>query len=275
VVRAVEAATQALAGVVDAPLWSLDARELRRLVTDLMRLSSTLTAVEAEVLVQAERSEVGVDAGATSTANWLAQETRLTRGEAHRRMRLARDLEAREACVAALAAGDAVPEQARAILDAVAAVERIPEDLAGLRGYNRSALAAAAEARLLEEAAAHDAKALRVLGRHILDVVAPEVAEEHERRLLEDEERRAREKTRLTMSQDGHGLVHGRFTLPALEGSMLRKALLGLMALLHRRGVRLATRSVPRPPRRAVVQGRPHLGGRRTAAVSQAPLHGT
>jgi hypothetical protein len=72
-----------------------------------------------------------------------------------------------------------------------------------------------------------------VLGRRVLDVIAPEVAEEHERRLLEDEERRARERTRLTMSEDGHGLVHGRFTIPALHGAMLRKALLGLAAPRH------------------------------------------
>jgi hypothetical protein len=233
VVRAVDVATRALTGAVDVPLWSLDASQLRRLVTDLARLASTLTAVEAGVLAHADRAEVAQDAGATSTASWLALETRLTRAEAHRRLRLARDVEAREASAAALAAGAVVPEQVRVILDAVAAVEGIPDDLAELRGVNRAELAAAAEARLLEEAASHDAKALRVLGRHILDVVAPELAEEHERRLLEDEERRAREMTRLTMSEDGQGLVHGRFTLPALAGSMLRKALLGLMAPKH------------------------------------------
>ena len=94
-------------------------------------------------------------------------------------------------------------------------------------------MADTAEQRLLAEAVHHDAKALKVLGRHVLEVVAPEVAEEHERRLLEDEERRARERTRLTMSEDGHGLVHGRFTIPALHGSMFRKALLGLAAPKH------------------------------------------
>ena len=64
-------------------------------------------------------------------------------------------------------------------------------------------------------------------------MIAPEVAEEHERRLLEAEEQRARERTRLTMSEDGHGLVHGRFTLPAWHAAMLRKALLALAAPKH------------------------------------------
>jgi len=246
-VRAVEAATLALAGAVGVPLWSLGAAELRRLVADLSRLSSRVAAVEAGVLAQADRSEVGADSGATSTANWLAVESRLTRAEAHPRMRLARDLDRREACAAALAAGDVVPEQARVVLDAVAAVERIAEDSLG--GRDRAELVSAAEVRLLEEAAAYDAKALRILGRHILDVIAPEVADEHERRLLEDEERRARERTRLTMSEDGHGLVHGRFTMPALAGSMLRKALLALMAPKHQ-----AATADGRP---GPVQGRP------------------
>ncbi len=133
----------------------------------------------------------------------------------------------------ALGEGRLRVEQARVILDAVAAVEEIPTDLAEKRWLDVATLADAAEQRLLAEAAHHDAKALKVLGRHVLDVVAPEVAEEHERRLLEDEERRARERTRLTMSEDGHGLVHGRFSIPALHASMLRKALLGLAAPRH------------------------------------------
>ncbi len=86
----------------------------------------------------------------------------------------------------------------------------------------------------LELAADLDAKALRVLGRRILGVIAPEVAEAHEARLLEAEERAARESARFTMSDDGHGRVHGRFTLPAAQGAMRCKALLGFAAPKHR-----------------------------------------
>lgn len=47
-----------------------------------------------------------------------------------------------------------------------------------------------AEERLLAEALHFTPRELRVLGRRVLEVVAPEVAEDHERRALEAEERR-------------------------------------------------------------------------------------
>ena len=57
-----------------------------------------------------------------------------------------------------------------------------------------------------------DAKRLRILGRRTLDIVAPEIADAHEARLLEQEEKRAEQKMRFTMADDGHGCAHGRFT---------------------------------------------------------------
>ena len=237
VARAVAKATSVLSEAVEVPLFGLDDGELRDLAVEVTRLASTLSAVEGAALAQAEARDVGDEVGATSTANWLAHETRLTRVEAHRRVRLARDLEARPRVAAALAAGELIPEQARVICDAIAELDAIPADLVAARDLDRAALQAQAETHLLAEAAHHDAKGLRILGRHLLDVVAPEVADEHERRLLEHEEERARQKTRLTMSEDGQGCVHGRFTLPVLQAAMLRKALLALAAPRHRTAV--------------------------------------
>ena len=48
------------------------------------------------------------------------------------------------------------------------------------------------------------------------------------------EERDAAAATRLTMWDDGHGKVHGRFTLDALTGAMLKKALYAFAAPKHR-----------------------------------------
>ncbi len=218
---------------LEVPLYGAGPSELRRLVRELSRLTATVSAVEAAVLAQADREQVGPEQGATSTANWVAHRTRQTHTEAHRRMRLAKDLDTHQATAAALARGDVLAEQARVVLDAVAQVDTIPEDLLSRRHLDREQLAREAEAWLLQEAAHHDAKALKTLGRRILEVVAPEVAEEHERRLLEQEEERARQKTRLTMGEDGHGCVHGRFTLPVLQAAMLKKALLALAAPKH------------------------------------------
>ena len=104
----------------------------------------------------------------------------------------------------------------------VEAVDDLPADLVDAETRDQ------AVAFLLREARDHDAKALRILGRRLLEVVAPEVADAEEARRLEDEEAAARAKASLTMSDDGHGTCHGRFTLPSLHGSMLRKALLAI-----------------------------------------------
>lgn len=109
----------------------------------------------------------------------------------------------------------------------VDAVDALPQDLV------EADLVATAEVRLVELAAHHDARDLRRLGHRILEHLAPELAEEHERRVLEAEERHARESARFTMVDDGHGCCHGRFTIPALAGAMLRKHLMAIAAPGH------------------------------------------
>ena len=106
---------------------------------------------------------------------------------------------------------------------------------------------------LLEHAADHDAKALRVLGRRILDVVAPEIGEAHEARVLEAEEQAARAGASFTMVEDGHGRCHGRFTIPALHGADAPQA-----------------PPRPRPQHRPAGSSRPGTGwGRRSASTSR------
>src|SRR4051812_585176 len=58
VVRAVEAAARELAQAAEVPLWSLSPAELAGLTVSLTRLGSTVTAVEASVLEQADRTDV-------------------------------------------------------------------------------------------------------------------------------------------------------------------------------------------------------------------------
>lgn len=118
----------------------------------------------------------------------------------------------------ALSAGTLLTDQARVIVDAV---DALPDDVDAW-------VTPAATAFLLEKAAEHDAKALRVLGRRLLEVIDPETADAEESRRLESEEARARAVASLTMSDDGHGQCHGRFTLPSLHGQMLRKHLAAL-----------------------------------------------
>ena len=120
----------------------------------------------------------------------------------------------------ALASGDLRTDQAGVI---VAAVDALPDDVAAW-------VPAAATEFLLDKATEHDAKALRVLGRRLLEVIDPAAADAEEARRLAKEEAHARAVASFTMSDDGEGTCHGRFTLPSLHGQMLRKDLLARAA---------------------------------------------
>ncbi|MGH3362782.1 MAG: DUF222 domain-containing protein [Nocardioides sp.] len=223
----VDALGTRLAKVAEVPVWSMSAGEAAATLTALTGVTAQVAALEARVAGHARSVEVESAAGATSTANWWAHATKQTRAATHRKLWLAAGLESHSRAREALTAGQVVVEQAEAI---VRALEALPDDLdAGIRDQ--------AEERLVELAADYDAKQLKVLGRRILDVVAPEVGEAHEAKLLEREERTAAAKTRLTMHDDGHGTTHGRFTLPTVQAEMFRKALLAHAAPKHRAAV--------------------------------------
>ena len=65
-------------------------------------------------------------------------------------------------------------------------------------------------------------------------MVAPEIAEEHELQALQRQEALAEEACRFTIADDGHGLCHGRFTLPSHVGAMLKQAVLAINSPKHR-----------------------------------------
>jgi hypothetical protein len=138
-------------------------------------------------------------------------------------VRLAHGLETHEPTRAALAQGRLHVEQALVILGAL---DQLPDD-------TDPDTLARAEAQLITDAATHDAKNLKILGRRILHLVSPETADAHEATLLEREERQAAAATRLTLWDDGHGKTHGRFTTDALTGAMLKKALFAIAAPKH------------------------------------------
>ena len=136
---------------------------------------------------------------------------------------MAAGLESHDQTRDALAEGRVHVEQAEAVLRAL---DDLPDDL-------DPDLVQDAEAHLLAEAEHFDARALKRFGRRLLEVVDPDAADAHEAQLLEREERDAAAATRLTMWEDGHGKVHGRFTLDTLTGAALKKALLAFAAPKH------------------------------------------
>ncbi len=121
-----------------------------------------------------------------------------------------------------MAAGQVNTAQARAI---VASLDRLPHtgEFAVTAEQRRQA-----EAHLVALAAEYDAQALRILGRRILEVIAPDLAEKFEGKALEAEEAKAARRTTFTMWEDDEGTTHGRFRIPARHGQMLRKMILAL-----------------------------------------------
>ncbi|MDF9718020.1 HNH endonuclease signature motif containing protein [Nocardioides sp. ChNu-99] len=222
-----ETALHPLAGVVarvhgdlddgfELGLLTLGPAETGAAIVELERAANRLAALQSRLLAHAAAVRVEDTTGAPSTAVWFANATRVTRAEAHRRVRTAVATEERyDALAAAGTSGAVSPGQAEVIVRA----------LGDLGDEVESAVRVDAERALVGFAAEHDAKDLRVLGRRILDIVAPAVGEAHEAELLAREERGAAAKVRLTMREDGHGCVHGKFTMPEMHGAMFAKML--------------------------------------------------
>jgi hypothetical protein len=224
VITAVAGARDQLTSVTDVPLWSMDPAETTTALDQLAALGAQVSELQARLLSHADQIDLPSVSGATSTANWHAHRTRTTRPAAHRATRLATGLETHDLTRQALANGQVHVEQAEAILHALT---ELPSDL-------DPELVNQAQTHLLEQAAWFDAKALKHLGRHILEVVSPAAADAHEATLLQREEHDAATATRFTMYDDGHGKVHGKFTLDSLTGAMLKKHLYALAAPKHR-----------------------------------------
>ena len=223
VTRAMAGVRDQLAAVAGVPLWSMDATETTTAISEVQAAKAQLAELEARLVAQAEALDIPGRSGAMSTATWLAHRTKSTRAAAHRTVRLAAGLESHDQTRDALAEGRVHVEQAEAVLRAL---DDLPADL-------DPSLVQDAEAHLLAEAEHFDARALKRFGRRLLEIVAPDAADAHEAKLLEIEERDAAAATRLTMWEDGHGKVHGRFTLDTLSGAALKKALLAFAAPKH------------------------------------------
>ncbi|KQT90792.1 hypothetical protein ASG49_13700 [Marmoricola sp. Leaf446] len=152
----------------------------------------------------------------------MAHHTRQRRIHARSDLRLAQVLEHHPATATAMATGVVNADQARVI---VRSVDRLPtRGEFAVEDEQRTA----AEQHLVALARHHDAKELELLGARLFEVIAPDLAEAYEGRLLEAQEAAAARKTSLTMAQTSDGLCRGRFTVPALHGAILSKAILGL-----------------------------------------------
>ena len=206
-----------LDSLAEVPLWSMSPEELRQTAKALAKDRAQLDALDLQVLAELERQDATTESGAASAADWIAVQTRQVRREARSDLRLAQALDRHDVLTSAMAEGRVNKAQARAI---VAALDRLPT--AGEFAVSTEQRAQA-EDYLVAMAEHHDAKALRILGGRIFEVIAPDLAEEFDGKALEKEEAEALRRTTFTMFEDDEGTCHGRFRIPAAQGQMLHQ----------------------------------------------------
>ncbi|WP_197025402.1 HNH endonuclease signature motif containing protein [Nocardioides sp. URHA0032] len=234
--------------VADASVWSMDPAETTATLVEISKLKTKVAELEARVAEHADDEQVDA---------W-AHRTRQTKPAVLGQVRLGQALVTRGHVRDALAAGDLVVEQAKVI---VTALDQLPGDL-------DTTLVDKAERHLVAAGREHTAPTLRILGKRLMDVVAPDLADEYEAKQLAREEADALLATTFTMVDDGHGKCHGRFTVPSVHGAALKKMLLAIAAPQHRTATDgpAAAGAVPRP-------GRERLGRAFCELLERYPAH--
>lgn len=176
-----------------------------------------LVAAEAQVAelrlrILADASDLAAETAAKDAAGWLAQHARTRYADARADLRLAGALDRdRPRLAAAMRDGTTTVAQAHVIVRALAA---LPTEV-------DAGTVDRAEAHLVEAATEFGPKELGRIGRHILDVVAPELAEAAEGARLAELEAAARDVTRLTMRRLGDGSTRLSARIPDAAASRL------------------------------------------------------
>lgn len=184
----------ALKSVTDVNPTFMSTDDKARALSELVRVESRLTELRLRIL--ADASDLAEQTASHDAAEWLAVQTRIRHEDARADLTLARALDRRWNNLArALRDGEATVVQARIV---ARALDDLPQEIP-------AEVVARAEQTLVVHAAAFGPRQLARLARHIVDVVAPEIAEATEARRLAALEQEAHRKTRLTLRRRGDG----------------------------------------------------------------------
>jgi hypothetical protein len=213
----------ALADVSSVPVELMSVEDKAQSLVELDQAESAIAALRLRIL--ASSTDVATDFGARDAGAWLAHHTRTDDGPRRADLRLGEALAQRWLRVGAgLAAGAVNRAQAQVIVRALDDL-----DLTDLE----PGIVVRAEEHLVELAARFSPKRLRILGRRILDIVAPEIGEAREGRALELEEQRAWAETSLTFHAAGRGLTRIEGVVPDATAHRLRTYLEALTSPRH------------------------------------------
>jgi len=202
--------SNALSSVADVQAIYLSGADKRAALLAINTAARQLAELNLRVIAAA--GDVAEEDGARDIAAWLAPRTQADSPAVRADQRLASALDTRWNKVAAgMAGGQVSVDQARVI---VHGLEALPDHVG-------ADIVAQAEAQLVEYAKEFPPAELRRLARRILDVVAPEIAEAEEAKVLEKEEQHAREKTSLRTKRLGDGTSRTTIVYPDADADRL------------------------------------------------------
>ncbi|WP_344303374.1 DUF222 domain-containing protein, partial [Nocardioides bigeumensis] len=202
---------KALAEVVDVDPAYLSTEQKSDLLRRLTPLVSQAEGVRLRVVAASE--DVAAEHADKRVADWVSRQTRCDKRAAHAQQTLAEALDARWTRIGGgVTSGRVHLDQARVI---VRALDQLPPQI----GPEVRRLA---EEQLLEFADDFGPRDLVKLGDRILAYVAPQVADDAERKALEAAERRVETRTRLTYTTRPDGSLEYSGVLPPVEGAILK-----------------------------------------------------
>ena len=183
-----------LKGVAGVNPTFMSTDEKATALCELVRAEGQLAELRLRVL--ADAGDLAESTAAKDAAGWVAHQTRTRFAEARADLALATALDRERPVLAAgMRDGNVTVAQAQVIRRALDALPARVD----------AATVALAEAKLVAYAEEFGPKELGRLGRRILDIVAPEIAEQAEADRLADLETHAADKTRLTLRRQGDG----------------------------------------------------------------------
>ena len=205
VLACADAIEVALKDAADAQVVFMDPADKRSALMRLARLEARLAALKLRLMAASD--DVALAEGARDVAALMTHHTRGDYGASRRDLALAEALDRRWSAVwpRGLGAGDLNVAQAQVI---TRALDELPSEKVSAEVLRD------AEAHLVAQAAEFGPRELRVLGRRILDIVAPEIGEQHEAEQLAAEERRAERRTSLVSKRLGDGTTRITINVP-------------------------------------------------------------
>lgn len=210
VLQAVARVESALAEVASVNPSFMRTPEKAAALAELSRIESQVAELRLRILADAE--DVAAEFAGRDVAGWLQWATRGRGEDARADLRLALALDRRYPTLgSALREGSANLAQARVVAKVL---DELPAEIP-------AEVIARAEEALVGHCAEFGPRQLDQIGRRIVDVVAPEVADEHEARALARLEERAHRATRLSFHRVGDGTTRVTGLLPDLAATRL------------------------------------------------------